>query len=114
MRWVRFSVVGSVLRLVGEAVEYRLEVTGLDSGGEASARAGLCGLLLLRKERRRMKGLEIVSIAVLRREIQRRRHTQWRMICAKTLCLLQVVDHACSFRFPAYMVPYDSAHSLEV
>lgn len=65
MRWVRFSVVGSVLWLVGEAVsrrtdavEYRLEVTGLDSGGEASVRVGLCGLLL-RKERRRMKGLKI-------------------------------------------------------
>jgi hypothetical protein len=36
-------------------------VTGLLSGGGASARAGLCGLLLLRKERRRMKGLGIVS-----------------------------------------------------
>lgn len=114
MRWVRFSVVGSGLWLVGEAVEYRLEVTGLDSGGETSARAGLCGLLLLRKERRRMKGLEIVSISVLRREVQRKRHTQWRMICAKTLCLLQVVDHAYSFRCPAYMAPYDLAHSLEV
>jgi hypothetical protein len=58
VRWVRFSVMGSVFWLVGEAVEYRLEVTGLDSGGgEASARVGLRVLLLLRKERRRMKGL---------------------------------------------------------
>lgn len=120
VRWVRFSVVGSVFRLVGEvasrrieAVEYRLEVTGLDSGGgEASARVGLRVLLLLRKERRRMKGLGM-SVKV-RREFQPGRHTQWKMICATNLCLLQVVDHACSSRYPSCMAPCDSAHNLEV
>lgn len=121
VRWVRFSVVGSVFWLVGEvasrrieAVEYRLEVTGLDSGGgEACARVGLRVLLLLRKERRRMKGLEIVSNHE-RREIDPGRHTQWKMICAWNLCLLPVVDHACSFRYPSCMARCDSAHSLEV
>lgn len=39
----------------------RVEVTGLVSGGEAAAGGGLCEALLLRKERRRMKGLHCVS-----------------------------------------------------
>ena len=69
VRWVRFSVGVSVFRLlIGEAVsrrieavEYFLEVTGLDSGGDTVADVGSSTSLLLRKERRRMKGLETVS-----------------------------------------------------
>lgn len=55
--------------LVGEDVSRSIfaaegclvEVAGLVSGGEAVAGGGLCEALLLRKERRRMKGLYIVS-----------------------------------------------------
>jgi hypothetical protein len=50
-----------VSRCIDVAEGRRLEVTGLVSGGVAAAGGGLCSFLLLRKDRRRMKGLEFVS-----------------------------------------------------
>jgi len=50
-----------VSRCIAVAEGRRVEVTGLVSSGVIAAGGGLCSFLLLRKERRRMKGLEIVS-----------------------------------------------------
>ena len=69
VRWVELSVAVFISWLVGEDVPRSIfaaegclvEVAGLVSGGEAVAGGGLCEALLLRKERRRMKGLHIVS-----------------------------------------------------